>query len=97
MSDDHRQNDEPKGDDPGDDPGDDDRTASTPFENPYFLPAVFWAWAAWFGYDIATNAQAYQDNPKFNEYGLVITGVLALYLTWSAIRKKRAKRKGSSD
>lgn len=93
MSEDQLQNDNPQ----NDDEEGEDRPASTPFDNPYFLPVVFWAWAAWFGYDIATNAQAYQDNPKFNEYGLLVTGILALYFTWSAVKKKRAEREGSSD
>jgi len=74
-----------------------DRPASTPFDNPFFLPVLLWAFAGWFAFDILTNAQAYQDNPKFNEYGLLITGILALYFTWSAVKEKRAEREKSSD
>ena len=78
-------------------PDSDEEVASTPFDSPWFIPVLLWAGAAWFGYDIVTNAQAYQDNPKFNEYGLLIMSVLALYFTWSAIKEKRAERDGSTD
>lgn len=91
MSDD--QQDKPQGDD-GDD---EDRLAPTPFDNPFFLPVLLWAFAGWFAFDIVTDAQAYQDNPKFNEWGLVIMSALALYFTWSAIKEKRAEREKSSD
>jgi len=74
-----------------------DQPPSTPFDNPFFLPVLLWAFAGWCAWDILTNAPAYQENPKFNEYGLLITGVLALYFTWSAIKEKRAEREGSSD
>ncbi len=93
MSEDQRQSDNPQ----NDDEEDEDRPASTPFDNPYFLPALFWAWALYCAWDILTNAPAYQENPKFNEYGLLISGILALYFTWSAIKEKRAEREKSSD
>jgi len=80
-----------------DDENGEDRPVSTPFDNPFFLPVLLWAFAGWFAFDIVTKAQAYQDNPKFNEYGLLIAGVLALYFTWSAIKEKRAEREKSSD
>ena len=92
MSEDQRQNDNQQDDENGE-----DRPASTPFDNPFFLPVLLWAFAGWFAFDIVTKAQAYQDNPKFNEYGLLITGVLALYFTWSAIKEKRAEREKSPD
>ncbi len=91
MSDD--QNGNPQSDD-GDE---EDRLAPTPFDNPFFLPVLLWAFAGWFAFDIVTNAQAYQDNPKFNEYGLLVMGALALYFTWSAVKEKRAEREKSSD
>ena len=93
MSEDQRQSENPQ----NDDEEGDDQSASTPFDNPYFLPALFWAWALYCAWDILTNAPAYQENPKFNEYGLLISGILALYFTWSAIKEKRAEREKSSD
>jgi hypothetical protein len=93
MSEDQHQTDDPQDDDEHREDG----PASTPFDNPFFLPVLLWAFAAWFGYDIITNAQAYQDNPKFNEYGLLAMGVLATYFTWSAIKERRAEREDSSD
>jgi hypothetical protein len=71
--------------------------ASTPFDNPFFLPAVLWALALWFGWDIVTDAEAYQNYPKFNLGGFAILGVLASYFTWSAIKEKRAEREGRVD
>jgi len=93
MSGDQRQDDNHR----NDDEEGEERPAPTPFDNPFFLPVLLWAFAAWFGYDIVTNAPAYQDHPRFNEYGLVIMSVLALYFTWSAIKEKRAERERSSD
>jgi len=75
----------------------DDQPASTPFDNPFFLPVLLWAGAGWFAYDIVTNAKAYQDHPKFNLWGLLVATVLALYFTWSAIRERRAEREKSPD
>jgi hypothetical protein len=92
MSEDQRQNDNQQDDENGE-----DRLASTPFDNPFFLPVLLLGWAGYCAFDILRNAQAYQDNPKFNEWGLVITGVLGLYFTWKAIKEKRAEREKSSD
>jgi hypothetical protein len=74
-----------------------DRPAPTPFDNPFFLPVLLWAFAAWFGYDIVTDAEAYQEYPLFNQGGFALLSALAIYFTWSAIKEKRAKREGSSD
>ena len=71
--------------------------ASTPFDNPYFLPAVLWALALWFGWDVVTGAEAYQKYPMFNLGGLAVLSVLASYFTWSAIKEKRAEREGRVD
>ena len=68
---------------------DEDQAASTPFDNPYFLPVLLWAFAAYFGYDIVTDAEAYQKYPLFNQGGFALLSVLAIYYTWSAIREKR--------
>jgi len=80
-----------------DDDESEDRPASTPFDNPFFLPVLLWAFAGWFAFDIFTNAQAYQDHPKFNIGGLLLTSILALYFTWSAIKERRAERENSPD
>ena len=85
MSEDQRQSDNPQN---NDDEGD-DQSASTPFDNPYFLPVLLWAFAAYFGYDIVTDAEAYQNYPLFNQGGFALLSVLAIYFTWSAIREKR--------
>jgi membrane associated rhomboid family serine protease len=73
------------------------RPASTPFDNPFFLPVLLGAFALWCAWDIITNDPAYQDHPWFNIGGLVIGGVLALYFTWSAVKERRAEREKSPD
>jgi hypothetical protein len=70
--------------------------ASTPFDNPFFLPVLLWAFAAWFGYDIVTNAEAYQNFPLFNQIGCAVFSLLALYFTRSAI-KERNERERTPD
>ncbi len=56
------------------------------FDNPWFLPVLLWLFVGWFGWDIVTNAEAYQKYPNFNRGGLVISGLLALYYSWTAAR-----------
>jgi len=73
---------------------DDEGPPSTPFDNPFFLPVVLWAFAGWFGWDIATNAEAYQEYPKFNWGGLVVSTSLASWFTWSAVQERRAEQAG---
>jgi hypothetical protein len=92
MSEDQRQNDNQQNDENGE-----DQPAPTPFDNPFFLPVLLWAGAAWFGYDIVTDAEAYQKYPLFNQGGLALLSVLAIYFTRSAIKEKREEREGSSD
>ena len=71
--------------------------ASTPFDNPFFLPAVLWALALWFGWDIVTDAEAYQNYPMFNRGGFAVLSIAAIYFTRSAIKEKRAEREGRVD
>jgi hypothetical protein len=87
------QNDNPQ----NDEEDDEGQPASTPFDNPFFLPVLLWAGAAWFGYDIVTDAEAYQEYPLFNQGGFALLSVSAIYFTWSAIKEKRAEREESSD
>ena len=70
-------------------PGGDEAPAPTPFDNPYFLPIILWGFAAWFGWDIVTDAEAYQEWPWFNRIGLVVSGGAAFWFTRSAILEKR--------
>jgi hypothetical protein len=93
MSEDQHQNDNPQ----NDDEEAEDQPAPTPFDNPFFLPVLLWAGAAWFGYDIVTDAEAYQNYPLFNQGGLALLSVLAIYFTRSAIKEKRAEREKSPD
>ena len=92
MSEDQRQNDNQQDDENGE-----DQPAPTPFDNPFFLPVVLWALAAWFAWDVITGAEAYQKYPLFNLGGLAILAPAALYYTWSAIKEHRADREGSNN
>ena len=93
MSEDRRDGDRSESDESDEDDG----PAPTPFDNPFFLPVLLWAFAAWFGWDIVTDADAYQNNPRFNQYGLAGFSLAAIYFTWSAIREKRAGKDAPSD
>ena len=75
----------------------DEDSASTPFDNPFFLPVVLWALAAWFGWDVVTGAEAYQKYQMFNIVGLVVLTPAAIYFPWSAIKERRADREASGD
>ncbi len=75
----------------------DETPAATPFDNPYFLPAVLWGLAGWFGFDIVTNAPAYQEWPNFNRGGLAVFGLAAIWFTRSAILEKRAEREAGES
>ena len=72
-----------------------DEQASTPFDHPFFLPVLLWAFAAWFGWDIVTDAEAYQKYPMFNWGGLILTTPIAVYYTWRAVQERREP--GRSD
>jgi hypothetical protein len=93
MSEGPRQDDDPQSDDAEVEEG----PAPTPFDNPFFLPVLLWAIAAWFGYDIVTDAEAYQEYPLFNQGGFALLSVLAAWFTWSAIKERRAERENSPD
>ena len=90
--------DDPRHESADDEPEDDGAPAETPFDNPFFLPVVLWALAAWFGWDIVTNAEAYQNYPRFNQGGFAVLSVLAIWFTRSAIKERQAEREsGAGD
>ena len=77
-----------------------DEPASTPFDNPMFLPVLLWLFAAWFGYDAFLNTDEHMQEPStlwFNRIGFPILLVLALYYTHQAVREKRESEDGPSD
>ena len=77
--------------------GQEEEAASTPFDNPFFFPVILWGLALYFGYDIVTNAEAYQEWPRFNQGGFAILSVAAIYYSWSAIKEKRAESERRID
>ena len=71
----------------------DEEAASTPFDNPFFLPVLLVVLTIWFGYDGFFN-----DDPEmqkywwFNQPGAAIFAVGALWTGWKALRRRREER-----
>jgi hypothetical protein len=72
------------------DPEDQDGPASTPFDNPFFLPVLLWLFAAWFFYDGWFNPE--MEWVKFNRGGFAVTGILAVYYTVRGLRERREEQ-----
>lgn len=71
---------------------DDDDDADSPFDHPYFLPALIWALALWFGYDGWLNQDPdMQEHLAFNRWGFAVLVVAGTYFTVQAIRERRAE------
>ncbi len=86
--------DEPLGSD--DESEDEDGPASTPFDNPFFLPVLLWVFAVWFFYDGWFNPE--MEWIQFNRYGFAVCGVLATWYTVRAVRERREEqRRTGSD
>jgi len=89
MADDEReQPDDPNLASAGVDPDGEEEAPSTPFDHPFFLPVILWAFALWFLWDGWIVPM--EDHLKFNRYGSVILVVAALYYTIQALRERRA-------
>ena len=73
--------------------------ASTPFDNPFFLPLLLFGFALWLLYDGFLNQDFIQRNLDegdtfaiaFNQWGGPILLVLAVWFTFRAIRERRAE------
>ena len=76
--------------DPHTDPDDEDGPASTPFDNPFFLPVLLWVFAAWFLYDGWFNQK--MEWIQFNRWGFAVSGILAVYYTVRGLRERREER-----
>jgi hypothetical protein len=68
---------------------DPEERASTPFDHPYFLPALLIAFTVWFGYDGWLNKDFDPQWISFNRYGFFVLLVLAAYFTIQAVRETR--------
>jgi hypothetical protein len=69
------------------DPPDSEERASTPFDHPYFLPALLIAFTVWFGYDGWLNPDT--QSILFNRWGFVILLPMAAWFTLQAVRERR--------
>ena len=74
----------------GPDAEDEDDPASTPFDNPFFLPVLLWVFAAWFFYDGWFNPE--MEWIKFNRYGFGVCAALAAWYTVRGVRERREER-----
>lgn len=87
-------------DEPRDDGPDDEAPAETPFDNPFFLPALLWVFALWFGYDGWLNSDEHMLEPSnlwFNRIGFPVVALLAIWFTLRGVRERREEReKGDS-
>ena len=68
---------------------DPEERASTPFDHPYFLPALLIAFTLWFGYDGWLNADFDKQWISFNRWGFAVLLPLAVYFTIQAVRETR--------
>ena len=66
--------------------------ASTPFDHPFFLPALLIGFTAWFGYDGWLNADFDPKWIGFNRWGFLVLLVLSAYFTIQSVREMRGKR-----
>jgi len=73
-------------------PDGDEERASTPFDHPFFLPALLIAFTAWFGYDGWLNADFDPQWISFNRWGFFILLALSIYFTVQSLREMRDKR-----
>ena len=68
---------------------DPEERASTPFDHPFFLPALLIAFTLWFGYDGWLNADFDPQWISFNRWGFAVLLPLAVYFTIQAVRETR--------
>jgi hypothetical protein len=69
---------------------DEDGPASTPFDNPFFLPVLLWIFAAWFFYDGWFNPE--MEWIRFNRWGSAVLVALAVYYTVRGLRERREEQ-----
>jgi hypothetical protein len=65
----------------------DEELPRTPFDNPFFLPAMLWLFTAWFGWDAWIVPM--EEHLAFNRYGFFIVLVLALWFTRKGLHEHR--------
>jgi hypothetical protein len=71
-------------------PNEDDEIAATPFDNPFFLPVILIGFTLWFTYDGWWNPNI--KAVMFNRVMSPITGLVAAFYTYRAIRERQASK-----
>ena len=66
--------------------------ASTPFDHPFFLPALLIGFTLWFGYDGWLNADFDPQWVGFNRWGFFVLLALAAYFTIQTVREMRGRK-----
>jgi hypothetical protein len=75
---------------PDDSDAEEDDDARTPFDNPWLLPVLLWAFALWALRDGWFNPD--MEWVKFNRGLFAVCAIGALWTTISALRERRAQR-----
>ena len=72
---------------------DEEEVASTPFDNPWFLPIMFMGGVLWFGYDGWINQDPDMlEHLSFNRWGTLVLLILAIASGWKAYKETRGAR-----
>ncbi len=82
----------------GEEEEEEEEYAETPFDNPFFLPVLFFGFAIWLFYDGFLNDAFIQRNLDegdhfaiaFNRYGSAVAALLCIWFTVKAFRARRA-------
>jgi membrane associated rhomboid family serine protease len=73
----------------------DEEHASTPFDNPFFLPVLLVGFSIWFIYDGWFNPE--MEWIKFNRIGGAVCSLLAIWFTVKTLRERRASSSSDGD
>jgi len=79
---------------------DDEELASTPFDNPWFLPVLLGGMTLWFAYDGWLNADFARESARylgFNRWGAGLLAIGTALAVWRALRERRASKSPPSE
>lgn len=78
----------------------DEELASTPFDNPWFLPILLAGMTLWFAYDGWLNADFARESARylgFNRWGAGVLATGTALAVWRALRERRASTRQSPE
>ncbi len=74
--------------------------ASTPFDNPWFLPILLGGMTLWFAYDGWLNADFARESARylgFNRWGAGVLAIGTALAVWRALRERRSAPRPPSE